>query len=76
VGCYESAEDKVKEEATVDLNCPDNAIHVLFLGTSSNGLGLYEAQGCGRSASYVCRGDKKVLDTEYTCCNAAYCHNP
>ncbi len=76
VGCYESAEEKVREDATVDLNCPDNAIHVVYLGTSSGDLMLYQAQGCGRTASYVCRADKKAFDTEYLCCNAAYCHNP
>jgi hypothetical protein len=77
VGCYESAEDKVKEEATTDLDCPENALHVLFMGTSSSGdLMLYQVQGCGRTASYLCRGDKKAFDTEYYCCNAASCHNP
>ncbi|MFO0658756.1 MAG: hypothetical protein U0165_02835 [Polyangiaceae bacterium] len=75
-GCYQSAQDEVRQLATADLNCPENAISVTYIGTSAiDGL-VYQAAGCKRSATYLCRADKQAFDTEYFCCNAARCRAP
>jgi len=58
-GCFSVANYNVKMRnqlvgrASFDLNCPQNQINAVVLGTSNEWVTSYGVTGCGHRASYV-----------------------
>ena len=71
-GCG-TVEDEVLRHAEADLNCDENAITIRYMG----GLGtaeqssMYRAEGCEKSAMYMCSAHNSDWGNSYACCNAA-----
>jgi hypothetical protein len=51
-GCYSTSVEVVQSHATIDLACPLKKIQVKPAAEK----GTYEAQGCGKKATYECGG--------------------
>jgi ferric-dicitrate binding protein FerR (iron transport regulator) len=51
-GCHSTAVEVVQSQATTDLACPQGKIQVKPAGEK----GTYQADGCGKKATYVCGG--------------------
>lgn len=53
VGCHSTAVEVVRSQASTDLACPEAKIQVK---ADAKEKGTYEADGCGKNATYACAG--------------------